>query len=163
MICKNCGYKNKSGVHYCQRCGHYIKPKWTLAQEIKSWDFRGLAGVGRRDVNVAPLFTAQKNEIQEKNQPTLSLVDPLPDGRWYCPDCGTLNTSSERFCKNCGKVPGYPLCQKRLVGALPNPLPVAEVPSAAARFANAFPALAVYLMYGPGPDLYERQKEKSRV
>ena len=28
---------------------------------------------------------------------------------------------------------GYPLCQKRLVGALPNPLPVAEVPSAAAR------------------------------
>ena len=49
MICKNCGYKNKPGVRYCQRCGQYIKPKWTLAQEIKSWDFRGLAGVGRRD------------------------------------------------------------------------------------------------------------------
>jgi len=32
---------------------------------------------------------------------------------------------------------GYPLCQKRLVGALPNPLSIAEVPSAAARFANA--------------------------
>ena len=58
---------------------------------------------------------------------------------------------------------GYPFCQKRLVGALPNPLLIAEVPSAAARFANAFPALAVYLMYGPGPNLYERQKEKSRV
>ncbi|MFR8417366.1 MAG: zinc ribbon domain-containing protein [Faecalibacterium sp.] len=28
----------------------------------------------------------------------------MPDGRWYCPDCGTLNDSSERFCKNCGKV-----------------------------------------------------------
>ena len=26
-----------------------------------------------------------------------------------------------------------------------------------------FPALAVYLMYGPGPDLYEIQKEKSQV
>ena len=50
-----------------------------------------------------------------------------------------------------------------LLGKLPNPLLIAEVPSAAARFANAFPALAVYLMYGPGPDLYERQKEKSRV
>ena len=87
MICKNCGYKNKPGVRYCQRCGQYIKPKWTLAQEIKSWDFRGLAGVGRRD-----------------NQPSRSLVDPLPDGRWYCPNCGTLNASSERFCKNCGKV-----------------------------------------------------------
>ena len=33
---------------------------------------------------------------------------------------------------------GYPFCQKRLVGALPNPLLIAEVPSAAARFANAF-------------------------
>ena len=104
MICKNCGYKNKPGVHYCQRCGQYIKPKWTLAQEIKSWDFRGLAGVGRRDVNVAPLFTAQKQETQANNQPSPSLVDPLPDGQWYCPDCGTLNTPSERFCKNCGKV-----------------------------------------------------------
>ena len=104
MICKNCGYKNKPGVRHCQRCGQYIEPKWTLAQEIKSWDFRGLAGAGRRDVNVAPLFTAQKQETQANNQPSLSVVDPLPDGRWYCPDCGTLNASSERFCKNCGKV-----------------------------------------------------------
>ena len=104
MICKNCGYKNKPGDHYCQRGGQYIKPKGTLAQGIKTWDFRGLAGVGRRDVNVAPLFTAQKQVTQANNQPSPSLVDPLPDGQWYCPDCGTLNTSSERFCKNCGKV-----------------------------------------------------------
>ncbi|MFR5800056.1 MULTISPECIES: zinc ribbon domain-containing protein [Bacillota] len=31
-------------------------------------------------------------------------MDPLPDERWYCPDCGNLNDSSERFCKSCGKV-----------------------------------------------------------
>ena len=40
---------------------------------------------------------------------------------------------------------GYPLCQTPLVGALPNPLSVTEVPSAAARFANALcccPALS---------------------
>ena len=64
MICKNCGYKNKPGVRYCQRCGQYIKPKWTLAQEIKSWDFRGLAGVGRRDVNVWSMVLSKLRNIE---------------------------------------------------------------------------------------------------
>ena len=104
MVCNHCGYENKPGVRYCQRCGQYIKPKWTLAQEVKTWDFRGIAGVGRRDVNTAPLFTAPGSGTQVKKRQTASSVDPLPDGRWYCPDCGTLNISSERSCKNCGKV-----------------------------------------------------------
>lgn len=42
MTCKNCGYENKLGVRYCQRCGQYIEPKRTLAQEVKSWDFKAL-------------------------------------------------------------------------------------------------------------------------
>lgn len=104
MTCKNCGYENKPGVRYCQRCGQYIESKRTLAQEVKSWDFRSLAGVGRRDVNIAPLFTSPENKSQMKKSQTPSPVDPLPDGRWYCPDCGNLNDSSERFCKSCGKV-----------------------------------------------------------
>lgn len=66
MTCKNCGYENKLGVRYCQRCGQYIEPKRTLAQEVKSWDFRSLAGVGRRDVNIAPLFTSPENKSQMK-------------------------------------------------------------------------------------------------
>ncbi|MGY6223303.1 double zinc ribbon domain-containing protein [Faecalibacterium duncaniae] len=104
MTCKNCGYENQSGVRYCQRCGEYLKPKATLAQEIKSWDFRSLAGSGRRDVNIAPLFTAPDSEASVKKHQTPSPVDPMPDGRWYCPDCGTLNAASGRSCKNCGKV-----------------------------------------------------------
>ena len=104
MTCKNCGYENKLGVRYCQRCGQYIEPKRTLAQEVKSLDFRSLAGVGRRDVNIAPLFTASPVQTPAKAHQTPSPVEPMPDGRWYCPDCGTLNASSERFCKNCGKV-----------------------------------------------------------
>ncbi len=67
MTCKNCGYENKLGVRYCQRCGQYIEPKRTLAQEVKSWDFRSLAGVGRRDVNIAPLFTALSFKLQQKH------------------------------------------------------------------------------------------------
>ena len=89
MTCKNCGYENKLGVRYCQRCGQYIEPKRTLAQEVKSLDFRSLAGVGRRDVNIAPLFTASPVQTPAKAHQTPSPVEPMPDGRWYCPDCGT--------------------------------------------------------------------------
>lgn len=103
MTCKNCGYENKLGVRYCQRCGQYIEPKRTLAQEVKSWDFRSLAGVGRRDVNIAPLFTASPVQTPAKAHQTPSPVEPMPDGRWYCPDCGTLNASSERFAKTVEK------------------------------------------------------------
>lgn len=85
MTCKNCGYENKLGVRYCQRCGQYIEPKRTLAQEVKSWDFRSLAGVGRRDVNIAPLFTSPENKSQMKKSQTPSPVDPLPDGRRISP------------------------------------------------------------------------------
>ena len=68
MTCKNCGYENKPGVRYCQRCGQYIESKRTLAQEVKSWDFRSLAGVGRRDVNIAPLFTLHHPfKLQQKH------------------------------------------------------------------------------------------------
>ena len=103
MTCKNCGYENKLGVRYCQRCGQYIEPKRTLAQEVKSWDFRSLAGVGRRDVNIAPLFTAPSNQTPAKAHQTPSPVEPMPDGRWYCPDCGTLNDLPNDFAKTVEK------------------------------------------------------------
>lgn len=99
-VCKNCSYENEPEVSYCQRCGQHLTRKFSLKQEVKSWDLRGLAGVGRKDVNIAPLFTAAPTaETKHSN----AKVDPLPDGRWYCPDCGTLHFSNERFCRNCGK------------------------------------------------------------
>ena len=75
MTCKNCGYENKLGVRYCQRCGQYIEPKRTLAQEVKSWDFRSLAGVGRRDVNIAPLFTTPSNQTPQRRTKRLRLLN----------------------------------------------------------------------------------------
>lgn len=101
-ICSNCQHENDPSVRYCQRCGRYLPIKETLLEEVKSWDFRSLAGLGRKDINVAPLFTAPKTETPRR--PSNAPVDPLPDGRWYCPDCGTLNTSSELSCRNCGKI-----------------------------------------------------------
>ena len=67
MTCKNCGYENKLGVRYCQRCGQYIEPKRTLAQEVKSLDFRSLAGVGRRDVNIARCLMHHPFKLQQKH------------------------------------------------------------------------------------------------
>ena len=57
---------------------------------------------------------------------------------------------------------GYPLCQKRLVGALPNPPLIAEVPSAAARFANAFSAPAICLVHVQGRTCTKCQKKRVR-
>lgn len=104
LICSNCGHSNAANVRYCQRCGAFLTPKKTLADEVRSWDLRSLAGTGRRDVNIAPLFTAQGSGQPASVPAPASVVDPLPDGRWYCPDCGTLHSSSEMSCKNCGKV-----------------------------------------------------------
>ena len=44
------------------------------SQEVKSWDFRSLAGVGRRDVNIAPLFTASPVQTPAKAHQTPSPV-----------------------------------------------------------------------------------------
>ena len=56
---------------------------------------------------------------------------------------------------------GYPLCQKPLVGVLPNPLPGAEVPSAAARFANAFSATAICLVHVQGRACAKHKKKRA--
>ena len=78
MTCKNCGYENRLGVRYCQRCGQYIEPKRTLAQEVKSWDFRSLAGVGRRDVNIAAMKTGWVFDIASG---VVSILNQ--NGRWH--------------------------------------------------------------------------------
>ena len=55
-FCKQCGTENSPEVRYCQGCGAWLDPRPPL---LDSLDLRWLAGVGRRDVNVAPLFTAE--------------------------------------------------------------------------------------------------------
>lgn len=72
---------------------------------------------------------------------------------------------NDMTCKNCGykSKSGVRYCQKQLVGAIPHPLPVAEVPSAAARFANAFSGPRHLPRMCPGPDLYKMQKEKQEA
>ena len=42
MTCKNCGYENKLGVRYCQRCGQYIEPKRTWHKKLNRWILEAL-------------------------------------------------------------------------------------------------------------------------
>lgn len=79
-FCKQCGTENAPEVRYCQGCGAWLDPRPPL---LDSLDLRWLAGVGRRDVNVAPLFTAEP----APGPAARARVVPLPDGSWYCPDC----------------------------------------------------------------------------
>ena len=50
-----------------------------------------------------------------------------------------------------------------LLGHSPIPCPSQKFLLRLRVLQTLFPALAVYLMQDSGPDLYERQKEKSRV
>lgn len=45
-----------------------------------------------------PVFSRGIEILTEKSKfqsQILSPVDPIPDERWYCPDCGNLNDSYE--------------------------------------------------------------------
>lgn len=107
-VCSACGHENAAGVRYCQRCGAFLKPKHTLSDEVKSWNPQSLAGSGLKGTSIAPLYTLRTSDTVLSsdflNAKISAPVDPLPDGRWYCPDCGTFNASAAAFCKNCGKV-----------------------------------------------------------
>ena len=104
LVCGRCGHPNAAGVRYCQRCGCALRPRHTLRDEIRSWDPSSLAGAGRRDSNFAALYTVlgPRPAPGRQKKPAVP-ADPLPDGRWYCPDCGTLNTPAAAFCTDCGR------------------------------------------------------------
>ena len=95
-FCKQCGTENAPEVRYCQGCGAWLEPRPPL---LDSLVLRWLAGVGRRDVNVAPLFTAEP----APGPAARARVVPLPDGSWYCPDCGRKNAPRALFCGGCGR------------------------------------------------------------
>ena len=95
-FCKQCRTENAPEVRYCQGCGAWLEPRPPL---LDSLDLRWLSGVGRRDVNVAPLFTAEP----APGPAARARVVPLPDGSWYCPDCGRKNAPHALFCGGCGR------------------------------------------------------------
>ena len=105
MKCKKCGTENLDGTKYCQNCGNELK----LKNSSLPWgNAKALAGLGHKGSSIAPLgaisIEKQAEElggIIKKNH--LVKVCPLPDGTWYCPDCGERNKTHAAFCKGCGR------------------------------------------------------------
>lgn len=95
-ICKQCAAENEPGVRYCQRCGGPLEEKAPLFSDA---NLRWLAGMGRKDANFAPLVAAEGGGAPARQ----GRVSPLPDGSWYCPDCGTKNAPRSTFCSGCGR------------------------------------------------------------
>lgn len=106
MKCKNCNFKNLDGTKYCQRCGRSLKTK---RPPLFSWkDTKVYAGLGHWGSSIAPLGAMKiENTASELGGVTkrsnLVKVQPLEDGSWYCPDCGTKNNPRTMFCKGCGR------------------------------------------------------------
>lgn len=104
--CRACGYFNLPDTRYCQRCGKHLTLKKSFFQNLR---LGGLAGMGGRGVSIAPLtLTLKENnnsftERSVKKRKSSSVVVPLEDGSWYCPDCGHYNQKYTLSCPDCGK------------------------------------------------------------
>lgn len=102
MKCRKCGFENYSGTRYCQRCGQAQKVKAPLFGDNLAY----IAGAGDKDISIAPLLASQNNKTDNLVKSRVASkvkVNPLEDGRWYCPDCGELNEKFAKTCKGCGR------------------------------------------------------------
>ncbi|MBR4462484.1 MAG: zinc-ribbon domain-containing protein [Erysipelotrichaceae bacterium] len=74
-----------------------------------------LANVGNKVRELKPVLENAGNKVKEEVSkiPTGDLKNTFKSvsGGWVCPDCGSRNGASSRFCSNCGKVnPNIVVC-----------------------------------------------------
>lgn len=91
LVCPNCEHKNAAGTRFCQRCGQSVMGKKSLADQLRSLKPESLTGANPKQMQLGALFCIQTKDtveqVGEQLKPTAVPVDPMPDGRWYCPDC----------------------------------------------------------------------------
>lgn len=105
--CKKCSTNNTFGTKYCQHCGSPLTYRQSFTKMLASLNFDALAGLGQKNVSLAPLFTAnllgtKKPDVKRGKRIQIAAV-PLPDGKWFCPDCGWKNLPGSLFCDNCSR------------------------------------------------------------
>ena len=104
--CKKCGYDNNSTVKYCQRCGQELRDKFSLREALDGSGGVSIAGMGSKNTSFGPLgVEAARQDAKAmdggKGPDRRFVVDPLPDGSWFCPDCGFHNAEKSKTCNSC--------------------------------------------------------------
>ena len=105
--CKKCSTNNTFGTKYCQHCGSPLTYRQSFTKMLAGLNFDALAGLGQKNVSLAPLFTAnllgtKKPDVKRGKRIQIAAI-PLPDGKWFCPDCGWKNLPGSLFCDNCSR------------------------------------------------------------
>lgn len=108
-VCKKCSFENESAARFCQGCGAMLPKKRSAKEFLDSLDLKDIAGIGTKDLSMAPMagrvIEDQGKEVMQPGarQANKARVVPLPDGKWFCPDCGELNKVESRSCYSCGR------------------------------------------------------------
>lgn len=108
-VCKKCSFENESAARFCQGCGAKLPQKRSAKEFLDSLDLKDVAGIGTRGLSIAPMAgRVIEDQGKEVAQPGVRQADkarvvPLPDGKWFCPDCGELNKVESRSCQSCGR------------------------------------------------------------
>jgi ribosomal protein L40E len=97
LICENCGTHNPPGTEFCTKCHHYLP-----------WDRSGLPEPAGASPNTGPAdqgYPTQR-EIDPAYQAGVPVGAPTQEQPAYidksCPNCGTINPGTRRFCSRCG-------------------------------------------------------------
>lgn len=110
--CGRCGHPNPAPVRYCQKCGGPIKASFSLFESLQGDGGVVLAGfassaigpgppvVGKLSINREAEALRKEYAATKAGSGPGSLILPLEDGGWYCPNCGCRNHSG-RHCRSC--------------------------------------------------------------
>jgi hypothetical protein len=99
LICETCGTSNPPGTEFCTNCNSYL-----------AWDRSVLtepAGQPSEPTRTTPKPQAQPPKKQSTAQPPAAgPTAPTLEQPAYidvsCPNCGTINPGTRRFCSHCG-------------------------------------------------------------
>lgn len=100
--CRQCSASMPDDVRFCMACGSAMRAKPV------SLIGGGLLASLANGFSLAPLVTmgienGAGTDPQTIRKTTSAHIRPLPDGTWYCPDCGTLNPRFASFCSGCAR------------------------------------------------------------